>query len=239
MPAPGHRSEAGGARSDSARSDGAGPDHKGPELPDPDYPDPDRTGSDRTSSERPGPAAPAELARTVVFAAFVAVLGIFPGLYLGGAAVPVVLQNTGPLLAGSILGPRRGGAAILLFLVMVLIGLPLLSGGRGGAAAFAGPTGGFLLGWLLSAVVVGLVVRAFRRRPTFPVLLLANLAGVLADYAVGIPYWAAFTGDLLTAAIQSLAFVPGDVVKIVLVAVVSVAVHRAVPASLTGRSARA
>ena len=183
--------------------------------------------------------APAELARTVVFAAFVAVLGIFPGLYLGGAAIPVVLQNTGPLLAGSILGPRRAGASILLFLVMVLIGLPLLSGARGGFAAFAGPSGGFLLGWLLSAVVVGLVVRAFRRRPTLPVLLLANLAGVLADYLVGIPYWAAFIGDLPTAAVQSLVFVPGDAVKLVLVALVSVAVHRAVPASLTGRTARA
>lgn len=217
VPAGGHGSEA------------AGSDHSGS----------DRAGSEDAGPERPGAAAPAELARTVVFAAFVAVLGIFPGLYLGGAAVPVVLQNTGPLLAGSILGPRRGGAAILLFLLMILIGLPLLSGGRGGAAAFAGPTGGFLLGWLLSAVVVGLVVRAFRRRPTLPVLLLANLAGVLVDYAVGIPYWAAFTGDLPTAALQSLAFAPGDVVKIALVAVVAVAVHRAVPASLTGRSPRA
>lgn len=219
VPAGGHGSEDDRAESDHSGSDRAGSEDAGP--------------------ERPGAAAPAELARTVVFAAFVAVLGIFPGLYLGGAAVPVVLQNTGPLLAGSILGPRRGGAAILLFLLMVLIGLPLLSGGRGGAAAFAGPTGGFLLGWLLSAVVVGLVVRAFRRRPTLPVLLLANLAGVLVDYAVGIPYWAAFTGDLPTAALQSLAFAPGDVVKIALVAVVAVAVHRAVPASLTGRIPRA
>ena len=65
------------------------------------------------------------LARTVVFAAFIAVLGIFPGFYLGGSAVPVVLQNTGPLLAGSVLGARRGSASVLLFLVL---GVPVALG---------------------------------------------------------------------------------------------------------------
>lgn len=186
-------------------------------------------------SEAGSRAAPAaDLARTVVFAAFVAVLGIFPGLYLGGAAVPVVLQNAGPMLAGSILGARRAGASVLLFLVLVVLGLPLLSGGRGGVAAFAGPSGGFLIGWLVSAVVVGLVVAAFRRRPTVPVLLVANLAGVVGDYLVGIPYWGLMTGDLPSAAVQSLVFVPGDALKLVVVSLIAAAVHRAVPGSLTG-----
>ena len=186
-------------------------------------------------SEAGSRAAPAaDLARTVVFAAFVAVLGVFPGLYLGGAAVPVVLQNAGPMLAGSILGARRAGASVLLFLVLVVLGLPLLSGGRGGVAAFAGPSGGFLIGWLVSAVVVGLVVAAFRRRPTVPILLVANLAGVLGDYAVGIPYWGLMTGDLPSAAVQSLVFVPGDALKLVVVSLIAAAVHRAVPGSLTG-----
>ncbi len=176
----------------------------------------------------------ADLARTVVFAAFIAVLGIFPGLYLGGAAVPVVLQNMGPLLAGSILGARRGGASVLLFLALVALGLPLLSGGRGGIAPFFGSSGGFLIGWVFSAVVVGLIVRRATPRPGLFVLLLANFTGVVVDYLVGIPYWAAFTGDLGAAAVQSLGFIPGDAVKLVLVSLVAVAVHRAVPASLTG-----
>jgi biotin transport system substrate-specific component len=180
----------------------------------------------------------AELARTVVFAAFIAVLGLFPGLYVGGAAVPIVLQNAGPLLAGSILGPRRGAASVLLFLALVAIGLPLLSGGRGGIAPFAGPTGGFLLGWIASAVVVGLIVQRALPRPGLPVLLLANVAGVVVDYVIGIPFWAAFTGDLGAAAVQSLVFLPGDAVKLVLVSLIAVAVHRAIPATVTG-SARA
>lgn len=178
----------------------------------------------------------AGLARTVVFAAFIAVLGLFPGFYLGAAAVPVVLQNMGPLLAGSVLGARRAGAAVLLFLGLVALGLPLLSGGRGGVAPFLGPSGGFLLGWVLSAVVVGLIVQRAMPRPGLLVLLVANLAGVAVDYLIGIPYWGFYIGDLGAAAVQSLVFLPGDAVKLVAVSLVAVAVHRAVPASVVGAS---
>jgi biotin transport system substrate-specific component len=172
----------------------------------------------------------------VVFAAFIAVLGVFPGLYLAGAAVPIVLQNMGPLLAGSILGARRAGAAVLLFLGLAALGVPLLSGGRGGLAPFVGPSGGFLLGWILSAVVVGAIVQRALPRPGLLVLLGANAAGVAVDYAIGIPYWAAISGDLKTAAVQSLVFLPGDAVKLVLVSLVAVAVHRALPGAVPAAS---
>lgn len=173
----------------------------------------------------------ANLARTVVFAAFIAVLGIFPGLQVG-AAVPIVLQNMGPLLAGSILGARRAGAAVLLFLALVAIGLPLLSGGRGGLAPFASPSGGFMLGWLASAVVVGWIVFRAPGKPRLPRFLVANVAGNAAVYVVGIPYFGVMIGDLPAAAVQSVVFVPGDVAKVVLVSLVAAAVHRAVPDTL-------
>lgn len=182
--------------------------------------------------ERSSSVPAADLARIVVFAAFIAVLGIFPGFYVAGAAVPIVLQNMGPLLAGSILGPRRGGAAVLLFLGLVALGLPLLSGGRGGIAPFVGPSGGFLIGWVFSAVVVGLIVRFAGTR--VPALLLATFSGVVVDYLIGIPYWGVFVGDLGAAAVQSLAFVPGDLAKLVIVAFVAAAVHRALPGRVYG-----
>src|SRR5699024_8161976 len=93
----------------------------------------------------------------------------------------------------------------------------------------------FALGWLLAAFVVGLIAQRAAPRPGIGVLLLANLAGVLADYLVGIPYWALLTGDLGAAAVQSLLFVPGDAIKIVAVSFVAVAVHRAVPNLLPRR----
>ncbi|PXY31560.1 biotin transporter BioY [Prauserella muralis] len=179
----------------------------------------------------------ADLARIVVFAAFIAVLGIFPGFYVGGSGVPIVLQNMGPLLAGAILGARRGTASVVLLLALTAIGLPLLSGGRGGLAPFAGPSGGFLLGWILSALVAGLIVQR-AERPGLPTLLLATTAGLLVDYAIGIPFLGAYTGDLGAAAVQSLVFVPGDAGKVVAAAVVAALVHRALPGTATGPAVR-
>lgn len=177
----------------------------------------------------PRAALPAvDLARTVVFAAFIAVLGIFPGIYAGGSGVPIVLQNAGPLLAGSILGARRGTASVVLFLGLVAIGLPLLSGGRGGIGSFFVPSSGFLIGWVLSALVTGLIVSR-ARKVGLPVLLLANVAGLAADYLIGIPFLGVYIGDLPAAALQSLIFVPGDLIKVVAAALIAAVVHRALP----------
>ncbi|MGJ7907295.1 biotin transporter BioY [Actinopolyspora sp. H202] len=170
----------------------------------------------------------------MVFAAFTAVLGIFPGIYLAGSAVPIVLQNMGPLLCGSLLGPRRGTASVALFLALVALGLPLLSGGRGGIAPFFGQSAGFLLGWILSALVVGLIV-FLARKPTLPVLLLANLAGIAVDYLVGLPVMGAVMGDFRVAGIAMIGYVPGDLAKVVLVSLVAVAVHRAFPNATPSR----
>ncbi len=188
-----------------------------------------------SGSRAPLPAT--ALAQTVVFAAFIAVLGIFPGLYVGGSGVPIVLQNAGPLLAGGILGPRRGAMSVVLFLALTAIGLPLLSGGRGGVGPFVGPSGGFLLGWILSALVTGLIV-ARAKRPRLPVLLLANAAGLVADYLIGVPFLGVYTGDLPAAAVQSLVFLPGDIAKVVAAALIAAVLHRALPGRLAGSAER-
>ena len=77
--------------------------------------------------------------------------------------MPITAQTLGVMLAGSVLGARRGALAVLTFLVLAAVGLPLLAGGRGGLAVFAGPSVGFLLGWVLGAWVVGWLVE--RRLP--------------------------------------------------------------------------
>ncbi|ONI83172.1 BioY family transporter [Actinosynnema sp. ALI-1.44] len=187
--------------------------------------------TENSSEAKRGSAA--ALATTVVFAGFIAVLGVFPGLYVGGGSVPVVLQNAGPLLAGVVLGARRATAAVVLFLALTAIGLPLLSGGRAGVAPFVGPSGGFLFGWILSALVAGAVVTRFKRTG-LPVLLLAAALGLLADYAVGVPYLAFYLGDLRAAVVQSLVFLPGDVAKVLAVALIAAVLHRALPGRLAG-----
>jgi len=102
-------------------------------------------------------------------------------------------------------------------------------------APFVGPSGGFLLGWILSALVSGLIVQR-AAKPRLPLLLLAAFAGLVADYLIGIPWLAVQTGSWSTALTGSLVFVPGDLAKVVIAALVAALVHRALPGRFVGRT---
>ena len=172
-----------------------------------------------------------DLAYVALFAAITAVLGLMPAVPVPAVPVPITAQTLGVMLAGAILGARRGLLAILLFLALVAIGLPVLAGGRGGLSVFVGPSAGFLFAWPLGALVTGLLVEASWRRFNLAWALVATLVGgIVVVYAVGIPFISVFTGTSLTTAFTgSLVFLPGDVVKAVVAALVAVVVARAYP----------
>jgi biotin transport system substrate-specific component len=167
----------------------------------------------------------------VVFAAILAVLGIPGAITVFGGPVPITAQTLGVMLAGAVLGPWRGAASVMVFLVLTLAGLPLLSGGRGGAGVFVGPSAGFLIGWILGAFVVGAIAR-FRRRPpaSWRVALGCVVGGALAVYAVGIPVQALVTRlPLGKTALATTVFLPGDVLKAVVATIITMALWRAYP----------
>ena len=173
-----------------------------------------------------------DLAYVALFAALVAVLGLLPPVPVAGFPVPITAQTLGVMLAGSVLGARRGALALLVFLAVVAVGAPVLSGGRGGLGVFVGPTAGYLYAWPLGAFVVGLVTELAWRRFNLAWAVLANVVGgVLVIYAVGIPFVAVYADEVTLAQsfTGSLAFIPGDVAKAVAASVVAVAVRRAYP----------
>ena len=174
-----------------------------------------------------------DLALVATFAALIAVLGVPGQLTLFGNSVPITLQTLGVMLAGSILGWRRGALAVLVFLALVAAGLPLLAGGRGGLAVFAGPSAGYLIGWPLGAAVIGWLVE--RRLPGYSVPwgIAANvIGGIGVVYLVGIPVQAAVTGTsgVLATAVAATMFLPGDLIKVLVAASVAAGVHRGYPA---------
>lgn len=185
------------------------------------------------------PAAPTsqparDLALVAVFAGIVAALGILPAVYPFGLQVPITAQSLGVMLAGAILGARRGGLALVVLLALVAVGLPLLAGGRGGLGVFFGPSVGFLVGYPVAAYVVGWLTE--RGGPTYRLAwgLVANLlGGVVVLYALGIA-GTVLVADLSvgTAALGVLVFVPGDIAKAVVAAVVARGVHAACPGLL-------
>ncbi|HET7477572.1 MAG TPA: biotin transporter BioY [Dermatophilaceae bacterium] len=173
-----------------------------------------------------------DLALIASFAAFIAVLGLPGSIHLFGNAVPITLQTLGVMLAGSVLGWKRGALAVATFLALVAAGLPLLSGGRGGLAVFQGPSAGYLVGFLLGAAVIGwLVERRLPRPPTWWLAVANVVGGIGAVYLVGIPVQAAVLGTsgLVATAVGALVFLPGDLVKAAIATVVAAAVHRGYP----------
>jgi biotin transport system substrate-specific component len=179
----------------------------------------------------------ADLARVVTFTGLIAALGLTPALAVPGVPVPVTAQTLGVMLAGALLGARRGALAVTLFLVLVAVGLPLLSGGRGGLGVFAGPSAGYLIGWVPGALVVGWLMERRPRGAGFWYALGATLiGGVAVVYLVGVPVqaWRTDTPPLVALG-QAAVFLPGDVVKAVVAAAVAVAVHRALPELLPPR----
>jgi biotin transport system substrate-specific component len=171
-----------------------------------------------------------DLAYIALFAAITAVLGLVPAVQIG--PVPITAQTLGVMLAGSILGARRGFLSQLLFLVLVAIGLPVLPGGGGGLAVFAGPTAGYLFSWPVAAFVVGLLTERFWARYNLAWGVVANVVGGIGVvYLIGVPVLKAVTGLPWSDAIWfgAAVFVPGDLIKAVLAAVIAVQVRRSYP----------
>lgn len=192
---------------------------------------------DRRPARRSSPGA--SLAKIAVMAAFMAVLGMAPPIPVAGIPAPIVVQNIAVILAGVILGPWRGAAAMLLFDVLVALGLPLLTGGRGGLGVFAGPSVGFILSWIPAAAVVGLVFWAMTGRARSGVgagrvLVAALVAGLVGG--IGVVYLGGILGFVGVAgmtwgaaATSMLAFVPGDLTKVVVAALLAAGLWKAYP----------
>lgn len=168
-----------------------------------------------------------------VFAALIAALGLVPPITIGIIPVPITLQTLGVMLAGALLGPVRGMLSVLVLQALVLAGLPLLAGGRGGLGVFLGPTGGYLVGWIPAALVIGALVKHWAIRRTgraarvAAVLISVVLGGILVIYACGVPWTAVVTGlPLSTSALGALVFLPGDLLKAVVASLVAINVHR-------------
>lgn len=173
-----------------------------------------------------------DLVHISLFAALTAALGLVPRIdFVAIVPVPITAQSLGPMLAGAVLGARRGALSQGLFLVLLAAGLPLLTGGRGGLGVFASPSAGFIIAWPFAAAVTGwLVERLWQNLDFFKAFVATALGGIGVVYLIGIPVLAVIAGMSLPAAITGSAiFIPGDLVKAGLAASVAMFVKRGYP----------
>ena len=206
-------------------------------------------------------ALPAPVARTSVstdvalvatFAAFIAVCAIVPPIPTP-SAVPITLQTLGVILAGLVLGWRRGALAALLYLALGLAGLPIFAEGTGGLAVLSKPSAGYLLAFPFAAALAGVFAgvalrqadRLARRSGTsgvrsawrYPLLVVGGLAAsFLTIHPAGIAGLMVRLGISLPEAFAiDVVFWPGDVLKNLAAAAVAVAVFTAFPDMLRTR----
>lgn len=166
-----------------------------------------------------------------LFAALVAVLGRIPPIPLPFTPVPITMQTMGVMLAGSLLGARLGGLSMIILILLAAVGAPVLSGGSGGLAHLIGPTGGYILSWPLAAFTIGFLVQKFwGSLSVWKVFAFNILGGIIIVYSIGIPYLAAVTDMSLSYAfLTNLAYIPGDLIKAFIAALITMRIIKVYP----------
>jgi biotin transport system substrate-specific component len=152
----------------------------------------------------------------VITGAFLIFLTARISLPIPGNPVPFTLQTFGILVVGGALGLRRGGLAAALYVALGIVGLPFFADGQGGLHVILGATGGYLIGFVLAAALVGrLAELGWDRR--IGGALGATALGTVVIYLVGVPWLAVTTGMSLGDAIATglVPFVVADTIKLV------------------------
>ncbi|NMR20769.1 biotin transporter BioY [Cellulomonas fimi] len=180
-----------------------------------------------------------DVALVATFAALIAACAQLT-IPVAGLAVPITGQTFAVMLAGVVLGARRGALAVLLYLAVGLAGLPVFAEATGGLAVVGKASFGYLVAFPFAAALAGLLAGYARRvRATLvPVVLFgAAMAGSLVfTHPIGITVMGWRGGLEPAEAIRFGAlFLPGDVIKNALVAVVAAAIFRAFPDMLRQR----
>jgi biotin transport system substrate-specific component len=133
--------------------------------------------------------------------------------------IPWTGQTFGILVVGGALGARRGFAAVALYVLLGLVGLPFFAEGKGGTAVLLGPSGGYLIGFLLAGTIVGrLAELGWDRRIGGAIAMM--LIGSFIIYAVGLP-WLSYSRHLTmadTIAAGLTPFIAWDAVKLLVAA---------------------
>lgn len=143
------------------------------------------------------------------------ILGLFAqvAIPLPFTPVPLITQDALVLLMAALLGPKRAVASVAAFLAQGAMGFPVFARGGSGLLYMAGPTGGYLVGYLLAAFVVASLIELFKTRSIWNTLY-AMVAGQIAIYACGVAWLSTFVGFSQAILLGVVPFLLGSALKI-------------------------
>ena len=135
--------------------------------------------------------------------------------------VPITLQTFAIFLTVALLGLKNGIITVLVYILLGAIGLPVFSGFKSGAAVLLGTTGGYIIGFLFSAIVVGLILKFFGKSTL--VMFISMIIGLIVCYIFGTIWFMIVymknTGDIGLVSVLSWCVIPfiiPDIIKIIL-----------------------
>ncbi|HYH71618.1 MAG TPA: biotin transporter BioY [Nocardioides sp.] len=174
-----------------------------------------------------------DIALVAAFAALICASAYIGAIPVGSAGVPITLQTLTVMLAGCILGPLRGFAAVTLYLALGAVGLPVFAEHSSGIGVFTGPSGGYLIAFPFAAALGGYLVKYVareRRTRALVVFACSITASILVIHPLGIlGMMLYFDVSFPQALTWDMPFWLGDLVKTSLVAMIAAEVHRAFP----------
>ena len=161
----------------------------------------------------------AALLDLVFVALFAAVMTVCAQIQIPFGEVPFTLQTLGVFIAASLLGWKRGTLSVIVYVLLGLAGVPVFAGFSGGIGVLGGPTGGYIIGFLFTALIVGLMTDFLGRK--LWVLAVSMVAGLAVCYLFGtiwfmIAMHTDFVAALLTCVVP---FLLADAAKIVVATV--------------------
>ena len=165
-----------------------------------------------------------DITRIAFMISIIIILGLFPPIPIALLPVPIILQNAGFMLSGLILGKRNGTISSVLFLVLVAVGFPILSGGSGGMGVFFNVTAGYLFAYPIATFLIGLMTEKFNfnNQNSLRSFVIVFVFGVLLiDFCGAIGVSLISKISISSSLLASLIFIPGDTIKAILTVVVA------------------
>lgn len=155
-----------------------------------------------------------DLTYAAFFAALTGVLA-YISIPLPFSPVPITGQSLAVMLAGCVLSPLQAALSMVTFLLVGAVGIPVFSGGAAGIGVIAGTKGGYLLGFLVGAVLISLIKG--KKNSFIRFILAAAAGGIVVVYILGVLWLSHVTKMNIIKAISvgALPFIPGDLLKVV------------------------
>ncbi|MHC1722709.1 MAG: biotin transporter BioY [Aminipila sp.] len=156
----------------------------------------------------------------ILCAIFAAITGVTAGIIipLPFTPIPMTLATLAVMLAGGLLGSKYGSLSMIVYVLLGAFGAPVYHGYTGGFDKLIGPTGGYLIGYILTAFITGIIIEMINKKNNLYINVVAMSLGLSSCYILGTLWFMFSTSTPLWAALVSCVFpfLIGDVLKIVI-----------------------